>query len=278
LGVPAAAARLARVAVVLAVATCGSLAGAGSAAALNMTGTWKSNYHCEAGWCAGSDFPATDVLTQAEGSNVVTGSNGVESLSGTLSGNTFTLTGTTGGYESNATLTISTDGLSWTGHATDDNGTSGTDTATREPTMVTLQGSVSYANDIPAPGVTLKISGTSEEGAAVSKSVESNTSGSYSVEVAPGEYTVMATGDAKEQNGGTLSIRKSPSAPNGPECEGKEKGEACAFPKLKAGEKGRANFTYTTCTGKERTANGKPLPAATGSARRGRGNTPSRCG
>gem|GEM_PF-3175297 len=258
-GATAAAVRLARVALVIGVAACAALAGAASAAALNMTGSWKANYHCESGWCIGSDFPATDVLTQAEGSSVVTGSNGSESISATLSGNTLNYTSTTGGYEAKGTLTVSADGLSWVGPVTDNNGTSGTYTATRVATMVTLQGSVSYTNDIPAQGVTLKVSGTNEEGASVSKSVESSASGNYSVEVSPGEYTVTATGDPKEQNGGTLSVRKSPSAPNGPECDGKAKGEACAFPKLKAGEKGKANFTYTTCTGKERTAIGKPL-------------------
>ena len=40
----------------------------------NLTGSWQTNYHCEVGWCAGDDFPATAVLSQAKGSDVVTGS------------------------------------------------------------------------------------------------------------------------------------------------------------------------------------------------------------
>ncbi len=106
------------------------VSGAASASALNLTGTWTAVYHCEV-LCAGSEFPATDVLTQAEGSNVVTGSNGGESISGTLNGNTFSYRSETGSYTSEATLTISADGNSWSGPLHDSNGTSGTYTATR---------------------------------------------------------------------------------------------------------------------------------------------------
>lgn len=103
---------------------------AASAWALNLSGTWAAVYHCEV-LCAGSEFPATDVLTQAEGSDVVTGSNGSESISGTLNGNTFTYRSETGSYTAEATLTISADGNSWSGPLHDSNGTSGTYTATR---------------------------------------------------------------------------------------------------------------------------------------------------
>ena len=36
---------------------------ASASAALNLTGTWSANYHCESGGCAGSNSPATDRLT-----------------------------------------------------------------------------------------------------------------------------------------------------------------------------------------------------------------------
>jgi 6-phosphogluconolactonase (cycloisomerase 2 family) len=103
---------------------------ASASAALNLTGTWSANYHCEVG-CAGANYPATDTLTQTEGSEVVTGTNGTETITGTLTGNTFTFQSTNGVYKAEATLTVSVDGLSWSGPAHDNNGTSGTYTATR---------------------------------------------------------------------------------------------------------------------------------------------------
>ena len=108
-----------------------SLTSVASAAGINVSGTWSANYHCESGWCAGSNFPATDILTQAEGSRTVTGSNGSETISGTLTGYTFNYESKVGSYKANGTLTVSADGLSWSGHASDNNGTSGTYTATR---------------------------------------------------------------------------------------------------------------------------------------------------
>jgi hypothetical protein len=106
-------------------------AGAASASALNLSGTWSATYHCEAGGCAGGDFPATDTLTQAEGSSLVTGTNGTESISGTLSGSAFSYHSSVGGYSAEGTLTISPDGGSWSGAVHDSNGTSGTYTAAR---------------------------------------------------------------------------------------------------------------------------------------------------
>ena len=107
-----------------------SMTASASASALNLTGTWQANYHCETG-CAGQNFPAKDVLTQAEGSEEVTGSNEGESISGTLTGNTFKFQSKAGAYSTEATLTISADGNSWSGPLHDSHGTSGTYTATR---------------------------------------------------------------------------------------------------------------------------------------------------
>lgn len=119
------------------IATLGSLASSGpaSAATLNVTGTWKSNYHCSSGPCPGgnTDFPDTITLTQAQGASTVTGSDpSGETISGTLTGNVLALTVTTsGGYVAHLSLTISADGQSWSGPGSDNNGTSGTDTANR---------------------------------------------------------------------------------------------------------------------------------------------------
>jgi hypothetical protein len=105
-----------------------SAASAG-AAELNVSGTWNAVYHCEAGSCAGQDFPAPGVeLVQAPGSTHVQSGPEVE---GTLNGHTLTLAKTSGSYRFSETLTVSADGNSWSGPLSDSNGTSGTDTATR---------------------------------------------------------------------------------------------------------------------------------------------------
>ena len=106
---------------------------ASASAALNLTGTWSANYHCEAGGCEGTDSPATDTLIQAEGSDVVTGTNGTETISGTLTGDTFAFESSVGAYKAKATLTVAANGLSWSGPLEDNNSTKGTYTARRDP-------------------------------------------------------------------------------------------------------------------------------------------------
>jgi len=101
-----------------------------AAGELNVSGTWKANYHCEKGWCKGMDFPNTFVLTQAAGSSTVTGTDLEGAVAGTLTGNTLQLTDT-GSYKATITVTISADGNSWSGPG-HDSATEGTDTATRE--------------------------------------------------------------------------------------------------------------------------------------------------
>jgi uncharacterized membrane protein YgcG len=97
----------------------------------NLTGTWSAVYHCEVG-CPGGEFPATDTLSEVEGSGTVTGANAGESISGKVTGDTFTLHSSAPGYEANATLTVSADGRSWSGPLRDSKMTSGTYTATKE--------------------------------------------------------------------------------------------------------------------------------------------------
>jgi hypothetical protein len=108
---------------------CMLFAASAGAAELNVSGTWNAVYHCEAGSCAGQDFPAPGVeLVQAAGSTHVQSGPEVE---GTLNDHTLTLAKTTGSYRFSETVTISADGNSWSGPLSDSNGTSGTDTATR---------------------------------------------------------------------------------------------------------------------------------------------------
>jgi hypothetical protein len=163
-----------------------SLVIAASASALNMTGTWQANYACEAGWCVGGNFPATDVLTQAEGSDQVTGGNGVETITGTVSGNTFNIHNEAGGYTAGGALTVAANGLSWSGPLSDSNGTSGTYTATRA--AVTLSGTVTGVNGHGGVGgVTIAVSGAS------SATATTAANGSYSLQLAAGTYTVTPT-------------------------------------------------------------------------------------
>ncbi len=112
-------------------------ASASAAEEVNFTGKWQAVYHCQAGTCAGREIDGVFTLSQAEGSNAVTGTlvlgNGAEgSVTGTVAGNTLNLEGKgTNGYTASGVETLSSDGLSWTGTYQDIVGTSGTLTATR---------------------------------------------------------------------------------------------------------------------------------------------------
>jgi len=123
--------RGARAAVAIGAAVLVSMGASASAWALNLTGQWSANYHCEGGWCVGQNFPAKDTLTQAAGSNVVTATNGVETSEGILTGNKLVMRGGAGGYKFESTVTIAADGNSWSGVGHDNNGTSGAESATR---------------------------------------------------------------------------------------------------------------------------------------------------
>jgi hypothetical protein len=127
---------------------------------LNLTGTWAAVYHCEVG-CQGAEYPATDTLTQAEGSDVVSGSNEAESISGTVTGETFEYHSSVGGYEANGTLTVAANGQSWSGRLQDSKGTSGTYTATKlsgaSPPSVS---SVSPSSGSTLGGAAVTVAGT----------------------------------------------------------------------------------------------------------------------
>jgi hypothetical protein len=141
----AAAALFAGLAGALAVA---ALAGSSSAAsAPNVSGTWSSVYDCQVG-CAGGTYPDTLTLTQAQGSTTVTGTDETGGpMNGTVSSgpnNTVVLkmTETDGSYVATFDVTVSFNGgaASWSGTLSDNNGTSGTDSATLQQATLAKTG------------------------------------------------------------------------------------------------------------------------------------------
>jgi IPT/TIG domain len=161
----------------------------------NLTGTWSAVYQCEVG-CKGENFPVVDTLSQAEGSSSVTGTNEGESISGTVSGQTFEYHSAVGGYTSEATLTVSEDGLSWTGSLRDSHGTSGTYTATRLPGVA----SVSPSSGSTLGGTALTITGDGFSanasvsfGSSPASSVTVNSTGSITATSPAGAGTVDVT-------------------------------------------------------------------------------------
>lgn len=169
-----------------------SLIGCASASALNLSGTWSAVYHCETGPCPGgpgSNFPATDTLTQAEGSEEVTGTNnGGEAIEGALTGNTFVFKSTGAGYEAKATLTVAADGLSWSGPAEDSKGTKGTYTAEREPTVTgvgTTSGSEVGGTEVSITGAGFREGATVHFGSKLAASVIVNSTESITATTPP---------------------------------------------------------------------------------------------
>lgn len=240
------------------------LVGSAAASALNLSGTWNANYHCEVGWCAGQDFPAPGIVyVQASGSNLVYDGKG--NFVGTLNGNELvTHKDDPGNYSFDQTQIFSADGNSWTGTLADSNSTSGTDTGVRvSGGTAKVSGFVHDTLAKPAPGVTLKLTGTSDEEVAVSESTTSNASGEYSFEVPPGTYTVAASGEMKEQYGGKLSVTtpftigSAGLIPGAPECDGTPKEATCALKPVDSGETRSANFSYAYCAAASRLSNGK---------------------
>jgi hypothetical protein len=170
---------------------------------LNLTGTWSVDYHCEVGYCKGENFPATDSLSQAEGSAVVTGSNEFgESISGKVTGDTFEYHSSVEVYESNGNLTVAANGLSWSGHLQDSNQTSGMYTATRlssgSPPSVS---SVSPSSGSTLGGTAVTVAGigfsagatTVSFGSSPASSVTVNSTGSITAPSPAGAGTVDVT-------------------------------------------------------------------------------------
>ncbi len=186
--------------------------------------------------------------------------NAPPSASGTLSGNVLTLDGEEGSYKFHEVVTFAPDGKSWEGPLSDSHGTSGTDTGTKisGPEEGTVLGAVEDENDLPLAGVTVKLEGVSDtEEKKVSLTATSAANGNYSFEVEPGTYTVTASGEPTGHNGGTLAVRKSPSEPHAPECNGSVKEASCAMKHIAGSETSHVNFTYFECSATERKVNGK---------------------
>lgn len=129
-----------------------AIAAPAPAASVNLSGTWQSNYDCTTGSCPGTNFPDTLTLTQAPGSDTVTGADELDgTLTGTLSGSALTLTETDGSYTAHFSVTIAPDGQSWSGTLSDSNGTSGIETAILQvPPAVAQSGDV-----VPVSGTVL---------------------------------------------------------------------------------------------------------------------------
>ncbi len=253
--------------IVMSVVCCSliALAAPAGASALNITGTWDANYHCEAGWCAGKDFPHPgEVYVQAKGSNLVYTGDGM--FIGTLTGNELASTsGEPGEYQFTVARIYAADGKTWSGPASDSNGTSGTDTGVKVsgPEEATVSGVVIDQNTDPAPGVKIKLAGTTDSKEAVTLTTTADAKGAYSFEVEPGDYTVSASGEPTdknggEQNGGSLEVHRQNFGAHEPECPGKAKEAECALNNLGGGEKAEVKFTYTQCSATDRKPHGKP--------------------
>jgi IPT/TIG domain-containing protein len=163
---------------------------------LNLTGTWVAVYHCESGECKGRSFPAIDTLSQAEGPSPVTGANETESISGTVSGQTFEFHSSAGEYKTEATLIVSEDGLSWKGPLQDSKRTSGTYTATRLPSVSSV--SPSSGSTLGGTAVTITGGGFSTNasvsfGSSPASSVTVNSTGSIAATSPAGAGTVDVT-------------------------------------------------------------------------------------
>lgn len=126
-----------------------------------------------------------------------------------------------------------------------------------------IQGTVRYRpeSDESVAGVTIRLTGTTDEGDPVEKEVKTDQHGEYSFEVPKGEYTVEALGEAvyvdngalKDENGGVLSAETS----EGGDCEGTAEKNRCML--TLSSTSARADFSYTLCAAEERMPNGKPL-------------------
>ena len=254
---------------VVCVGLTSGLTGVASASEFNISGTWKTVYHCEHGWCAGQDFPGGGVVVQARGSNDVYTGDGV--FIGTLKGRELVVhSGSPGEYQYDVVEIYSEDASSWSGLGSDSNGTSGIETGERisgPPRQAAVAGAIRDFHEKGLPGVKVKLSGTSDKEEPISEEATSDSAGKYSFEVPPGTYSVIASGEPADHNGGSLAVAgEIGSAAGGeinvvtpaPQCSGQAQNATCALNPLETGQEATANFLYTACTSKDRAPNGKP--------------------
>ncbi len=235
-----------RRAVVLLVLVVLALCASAPAAALanaNFLGTWEPN--------TGGSW----TVTSQEPSGACTGTTVFVGYTFTdchVNGNEYEFYVDVGSYESRNHGTI--EGNKVTGEFNDTNGTNQPYTAYRVASGATVNGQIFDQKKSPAEGVTVTLTGTSDESEAISKTTTTNVAGAYSFEVPAGTYAVEASGDPTKQNGGELAVAVSAGAP---ECSGTAKEATCTLNHLAKGEEGKASFTYTQCGASARETHGK---------------------
>jgi len=115
-----------------------------------------------------------------------------------------------------------------------------------------IGGTVEYRDGSPAEGITLTLTGTSDEGEAVSETTTTDANGDYAFDDVPaGEYDVTASGEPPDENGGTLSA--DPEV--GGRCPGDPTDATCHLYDLPPTP---VSFIYTQCSATDRRPNGEP--------------------
>jgi pimeloyl-ACP methyl ester carboxylesterase len=170
-----------------------------------------------------------------------------------VNGNAYEFTVEEPGYSSFNHGTL--EGNTLSGEFEDTNGTKQPYTATRVGGNSTITGQVLNQRGDAAVGVTVSVKGKTDEEVALEKTTASNSIGAYNFEVPAGTYTVSASGDPTEQNGGTLAVATSSGKPV---CTGTAKQASCELSHLAIGEGAIASFAYTQCAASSRTPEGKP--------------------
>lgn len=115
-----------------------------------------------------------------------------------------------------------------------------------------IEGSVKYRDGASAEGITVHLTGTSQESGAVDRMTTTDGVGDYRFDaVELGTYKVTATGEPEDENGGTLSAK----AAVGGACPGTATDDYC---QLGQTQSATVDFVYTPCSRPERHPNDKP--------------------
>lgn len=99
-----------------------------------------------------------------------------------------------------------------------------------------LAGQVKDDKGAGIPGISVALNGTTDAGAAIAQTLTTDATGGYRASVAPGTYTLEATGDPKDEVGGAW---KAGACANGT--------GPCLLAHLPAGGHGGTDFTYVPC-------------------------------
>ena len=122
-----------------------SAAGAGP---ISPVGSWSAVAHCDRGWCAGQDFPRTQVFDSWD---PATGAVKGPDITGTFDGSVLKTTASSSGYKSYVTATMSADGNTLSGTWTDSHNVGGTDKSTRVGVAPTSVPATAPATPSPVP-------------------------------------------------------------------------------------------------------------------------------